>query len=133
MNYFFRVTIPKETSQEVPFEQKLKVSYGVIRNVKIFILPGHAGLAGLRIYFHESQVYPLNRGGFYLGDNISVAFTDNYPIHIEPYQLKAVGYNEDIRYNHAFLISLGMIREGTEEVEIPVSYRDFIGLEETTD
>ena len=129
MNYFFRIVIPKETSQESPYEEILKVSYGVIRNVKIYILPGHAGLAGLQIYFHESQVYPLNRDGYYLGDNISVEFEDNYGIHIEPYMLKASGYNEDVRYDHAFLVSLGMLREEHIETETPIPYRTYIGVE----
>lgn len=129
MNYFFRVEIPKETSMSLPYEEKLKVSYGVIRSVKIWILPGHAGLAGLRIFFHESQVYPLNRDGFYLGDNISIEFADNYALDIEPYQLKAVGYNEDIRYNHAFLISLCILREGWEKADEVEGYGRYIGTE----
>lgn len=129
MNFFFRVTIPKQTSKTLPYEEKLKVSCGVIRNVKIWVLPGHAGLAGLQIYFHESQLYPLNRGGYYLGDNISIEFEDNYFIDIEPYQLKAAGYNEDIRYDHAFLISFGILRQGKEEAGEAFEYRRYIGEE----
>ncbi len=127
MNFFFRITIPKETSKEQPYEEKLKISCGVIRNVKIWVLPGHAGLAGLRVYFHESQLYPLNRGGYYLGDNMAIEFEDNYLIGIEPYQLKASGYNEDIRYNHAFLLSLSILREGPEATGEAVEFNRYIG------
>jgi len=129
VNFFFRVVIPKETSKEKPFEEKLKITYGVIRSVQIEILPGHAGLAGLQVFFHECQVYPLNRGGFYLGDNLSVKFEDNYLINIEPYQLKVSGYNNDIRYSHAFLLSFGIMREISDKTGEESDYRTFIGEE----
>jgi hypothetical protein len=109
MNFIYSFTIPASTSASSPYEQNLKLSYGVITNVQIVLPVGHQAKAHLVMLFHGFQIYPLSRGNDYHGDDVSFQFDDRFFINSAPYEIKARGWNTDTDYNHEFIISIAML------------------------
>lgn len=128
MNFFYEVEIPKETSESNPFRSTLIVDKGIITNVLIAVLPGHAGLTHLKLYYHEVQLYPHNSESWYTGDGIIIKFPDTYPLETVPFELVAEGYNEDVRYNHKFLIDINILRGGFTGEQTELDYAGYIGI-----
>ena len=128
MNFFFDISIPKETEQNDPHTEILTLSYGVITKVQVVIPCGHKGLAHLQLLYHESQLYPLSRGEDYHGDDATVEFEDMFPMYVEPYELKAVGWNTSTKFKHAFLVSLNVQRP--EELMKPVPAKTIAAMKE---
>ena len=90
-------------------------------------------MATLKLLYHEHQVYPLNPGGVYQGNETSIAFKDSQKIQVAPYELKAVGTNLDELFDHTFYVGLG-ITETASKVKDSLSssypdYTDLIGTE----
>ena len=128
MNFFYEVEIPKETQEANPHRETLLVDKGVITNVLIAVLPGHAGLTHLKLYYHEVQIYPHNSESWYKGDGIIIKFPDEYVLDTVPFELVAEGYNEDIRYNHAFLIDINILRGGFTGEQTREDYTSYVGI-----
>ena len=119
MNFFFDIRIPYENKETNPHTEILKLSYGVITKVQIVIPDGHKGLAHLVLKYHESQLYPLSRGEDYHGDGIPVEFEDMFPLYVEPYELKAIGWSESVKYAHSFLVSVNVLRPEELGYKVP--------------
>lgn len=128
MNFFYEFTVPKSTTEEDPAELMMVLSYGIITKVQIIIPQGHAGLAHLKLLYHETQLYPLNRDGNYHSDNAKIDFDEYQPLLVAPYELKAKGWNEDTRYPHSFLCGFTVLRPEELGREIPLA--SIIALEE---
>lgn len=127
MNFFYTVEIPKETDVAAPYRETLRLEYGTITNVTVVILSGHAGLTHIRFYYHETQIYPHNAESWYTGDGLTIKFPDNQLIDTPPYEIIAIGYNEDIRYNHMFLIGINVLREFKGAAIQTQDYDSYIG------
>jgi len=121
MNYNFTVTVPKNTAQATPYTKMLVLTAGVIRKMIIRIPPGHADLTGLVLKYHETQIYPLNPGEYYHGDDEKIDFEEYMPILVNPYELKAEAWNSDDTYAHDFIINITVIRPDELERPIPSS------------
>jgi len=109
MNFFFDVSIPAGRTQANPYEEILKLTYGVITHVQIVIPTGHLGRAHLVGYLHEFQVYPLSRGEDYHGDDSIISFSDRTELFSSPFELKIRGWNTDAAYAHSFLVSIEIL------------------------
>lgn len=121
MNFFFDISIPFANKEANPHTEILKLSYGVITKVQIVVPGGHKGLAHLVLKYHESQMYPLSRGENYHGDDISIVFEDMFPLYVAPYELKAVAWNDDDTFPHAFLVGINILRPEELSLEVPRS------------
>ena len=108
-HYSFSITAPANTDEDSQTEVELLMSKGVIHDVEITIPHGHAGLAHLKIFHHEVQLYPLSRNNDYHGDGMAIKFKDFYELKNEPYSLIARAYNTDELYDHEFIISIGVL------------------------
>ena len=132
MHFFYPVTAPHATTQLIPYTEVLKLSYGVITDVFIYIPRGHIGLASLQLLYHEHQLYPLNPGGVYKGNETTIAFKEYQPITVNPFELKARVWNTDDTIDHTFYIGLAMQRPEEMNQAIPASslaaLNDLIGL-----
>ena len=111
MNYNWNFEIPKETEEDLPYVKTKKVTYGMITKVTISNPAGSVGKSHLRIFYHEFQLYPLNKGEWYEGEKLHVSFEDYQPIYIAPFELKFKGWNESTLYPHAFHINMVFLRE----------------------
>jgi len=127
MNYNWKFEIPKETEEDLPYIKTKKVTLGVIKKVIISNPSGSVGKSHLRIFYHEHQVYPLNKGEWYEGEKIHIGFEDNYRLYSQPYELKFKGWNSSSLYAHSFYINIAILREEGEGEggEIP----SLVGLE----
>lgn len=127
MNYNWKFTIPEDTEENLPYVKTKKVTYGTIRKLSISNPAGSVGKSHLRIFYHEWQIYPLNKGESYEGEKMSISFEDNYKLHTTPFELKFKGWNESLLYSHAFYINIVILREEGEEKgrEVP----DLVGME----
>lgn len=119
MNFFYDFEIPAGRAEKDAYTEVLPLSYGVITKVQIIIPPGHAALAHLQLLYHESQLYPLNRGGNYKGNKAVIDFDEYQPILVAPYELKARGWNEDTKNVHSFLCSFTVLLPEEMGREIP--------------
>jgi len=121
MHYFFEVSVPHSTDEATPHEEILPLTRGVITAVFIYLPRGHVGLAHLQILYHGHQLYPLNPGGSYRGNETTIAFTEYQPITVNPYELKARTWNLDEYYDHSILIGLAVLRPEEMGQEIPAT------------
>lgn len=110
MNFFYKFTIAKDTAKSAPKSKKIPLSYGVITNCMFVIPPGHKEVTGLKLFYHEAQLYPLNRTEWYVGNDMNIEFEEYQPIVVEPYELKAKGYNTSTLYPHSFLIGITVLK-----------------------
>lgn len=108
MYYVLPLTIPKNTPKSDPVEEELALTYGVIQRVEVEFPPGCAGLAHVRIQYHEFDLYPTNPGTYFSGDGFTIAFDDNFPITEVPHMIKIVGYNEDDTFDHTVTVRINV-------------------------
>lgn len=111
MNFFYDVSIPANTAQTAPFTEILKLAPGVLTSLLIYIPAGHGGTAHLKLYYHEFQLFPLSRNEDYHGDDVPIPIQSSFKIDTEPYEFKAVGWNTDTEFSHAFLLSVNILKE----------------------
>ncbi|GAH39242.1 unnamed protein product [marine sediment metagenome] len=132
MNYNFELEIPEMNEEVGRNELEMPVTYGVITKVIIVVPPGHDNLTGLRIFYHESQLYPLNRAGYYHGDSLHIEFDEYQPLIVEPFELKAKGWNADEKLSHTFIMNFTVLRPEEIGREIPVvselAVRELLGI-----
>jgi hypothetical protein len=121
MHYFFAVTIPANTLQNAPVTQILLIANAIITRVEIVIPPGSQGLSHLQVGYHGSQLYPLNPGASYIGDNTVYEWDEYQPIIVSPYQLIATAWNLDTVNPHVILIAITMLRPEEMGQEIPAT------------
>lgn len=119
MHFFYEVLVPANTTEALPYEKNLILTCGVITRMQIMIPPGASGLSHLKLLYHEFQLYPLSRNENYHGDDFPIDFDENQKILVEPYILKAVGWNADETYPHAFLVAITMRTATDQELEKP--------------
>jgi len=121
MHFFFMVTIPANTLQTAPVTQILPIANAIITRVQIVIPPGPQGLTYLQLGYHGSQLYPLNPGGSYSGDDLIIEFDEYQPTIVSPYQLIATAWNLDTVNAHSFLIAITQLRPEEMQMEIPAT------------
>ncbi len=109
-NFSYKITMPKNGTENDLTELRMKLDYGIITHVQIIIPDGQKEVAHVRIKYHEFQVYPLNKGEWYAGDGSNIEFDDMFPIIVEPYELKAEGYNTSTKYDHSIIMILTVQR-----------------------
>lgn len=108
MFYVLPLTIPANTLETDPVEEELGLTYGVIQRVEIEFPPGCAGLAHVKVQYHEFDLYPSNPGTWFSGDGFTIAFDDNFPVTEVPHAVKVVGYNEDDTFEHTVTVRINV-------------------------
>ena len=110
MVFVFDITMPKNGSAQNQHVEHLKLDKGLIKMLIIQIPAGHAGLTHFALYRGDSQVWPKNADGKFVGDNIVLPFDHEwYPLLVEPYELIFRGWNEDDTYDHTVYIYIQLI------------------------
>jgi len=108
MFYVMPLLIPANTDITAPVEEELTLTYGVIQRVEIEFPPGCAGLAHVKISYHEFDLYPSNPGHYFSGDGFTVAFDDSFPVTEVPHAVKIIGYNEDDTFDHTVTVRISV-------------------------
>lgn len=106
MDYRASLVIPAKENASGTITQEMELGEGTITRVRISIPAGHRGLAHMRIFRFEHQLYPTTPGTYYQGDDEVVVIDDSYLLAAVPYTLRLEGYNTDDTYPHTFEISV---------------------------
>jgi len=109
MIYSVALNIPANTPITALASSKLKVTKGFIYQLDIYFPPGPSGLCGVLIRDHVLQLYPFNRGSFFVADDRVISFPESHYVDREPFELFMEGYNTDTLYSHTVEISIGLV------------------------
>lgn len=107
---FFRytLTIPANTAEDSPQELYCNLTYGIVTRVMVGFPRGAAGLAGVRIFHQEHQVWPTNPGDAFAWDGFVFDFEENFELYQPPYTLLVRAYNLDECYKHEVMVCFGV-------------------------
>jgi hypothetical protein len=108
--YDFAITVPKERTEASPVTQVMKLTQGVITRVEVQFPNGCAGLAHCKILHEESQKWPTPPSTSMASDGHAIVIDENFGLDTEPYQLKAVCWNDDDTYSHTIYVRVGVLR-----------------------
>jgi len=111
MFYAWDIIIPKNTSEDDPIIQTLKLTKGVITKLSVKFPPGCKGLVKVRILRYESQLVPLSRGEWLTGDGETIPTETYYPIRDEPTSLKFIGCSPNTYYPHKITVRIQLTPE----------------------
>jgi len=100
MFYDFSITIPANTPEASPVEERALLDHGVISHVEVEFPPGCAGLVRTYIRHSLHQLWPSNPEGYFWTDGRAIVWNDYYELFAEPYDLIIGGYNLDDFYPH---------------------------------
>ena len=106
MSYFVELAIPANTPDTAPAVQEISLAPGVIRTVEILHPTGCVGLAGVRFKSASTQLWPLNPGGWYIGNGSPIVFHPNLAIVKNGVLVEAQGYNDDDTFAHAVTVMI---------------------------
>lgn len=109
MFYDFDIVIRAGTTEASPTTEILRLTYGIIHYVAIEMPPGCRGLVYCRIRRWESQVWPLNRGGYFRTEGPPIIFEERYPLLSRPYTLKFEGWSPNAGLDHSVFVRLGLL------------------------
>ena len=108
MIYTKTVTTPKSTVAATPRITPWEIALGLIYKVEIMYPPGPGGLVGVSMHTASYQLYPNDSDEWFIGDNITISFDDQYLFNQETSQLEIYSYNTDDYYNHTVQVRLGI-------------------------
>jgi len=98
--YAWDIIIPKDTSENEPVTQMLKLTRGVITGVWVKFPAGCKGLVKVRLLHQEAQLVPLSRGEWVAGDGETIPTETYYELNRAPFALKFVGCSPGTYYPH---------------------------------
>lgn len=110
MKFVLELTIPANTEKDSPIFQKITLAKGIISGIQIYFPYGCAGLAGVQVYYNETQYFPYSRGEWYRGNKQMISDIASLEISEQPLELKIKGYNLDDTYEHTPIVYIDLIR-----------------------
>lgn len=109
MFYDFAIAVPANTAETAPIIQLMELTQGVITRLEIQFPAGCAGLAHCRILDQGTQKWPTPPSDSFASDDYCVVIEENQELTAEPYQLRAVCWNEDDTYDHTIYVRVGIL------------------------
>lgn len=119
--YSLVFTVPKNTAEETPYEQKLPASGGILHQVSVLIPPGHAGLTGCAIDDGLHQIAPTNQNEWFRGDDVHFSYPEYHELSASTRELILRGFNLDDTYDHSFIIAVGIMPKKTYDAILLLS------------
>ena len=129
MLYSFAFTIPANTPQAVPLISYKRLNCGNINKISIQIPAGHVGLTGLKIFDEETQIYPINKESYIVGNDVFLDIAENYDLK-NPGVLKILGWNTDELFEHTFYIYISLF---PISFDVPISKNEVIKVQNDHD
>lgn len=115
MFYDFAFTVPANTLEATLVSQELKLTAGVIQQVKLLFPPGPHGMVKVKIMDGIHQVLPTNPDGYFATDDEVLNIDEHLEVDPSHNSLTAVGYSPGTTYDHTISIRIGILRP--EDVE----------------
>jgi len=91
-------------SQEKWFE--LEIEGDIIDMVRIRFPPGPAALLKVAIFYGNEQLFPVENGTFFQGDNEIIQWSEYWLLPEAKTKLRIKAINEDDTYEHSFYLVL---------------------------
>lgn len=107
--YSAKFTVPMNTPETTPYEEKLKITGGVVHQVIVGIPPGHKGYTGMAIDAGLHQIAPTNQNTWLTGDNINFAYPEYIPLPTGITEMTLRGYNTSTLHDHSFVVGVGIM------------------------
>ena len=103
---FFRyaLTIPAGTPELDPIELYCNLTHGIVTGVWVGFPAGCAATVRVRIYRQEHQLWPLNPGAYFAGDNYVFNFDERFELFQPPYQVLVRGSSPEAQQKHEVTI-----------------------------
>lgn len=103
------ITVANTYTEANPLVTRIAVSHGVITRVSFRPRPGHSGLCHARVFYHEHQLFPVDRNQSLHGDTFPIEWDEYEELFTEPYELVIRSWNVDETYSHTFDISFTIL------------------------
>lgn len=116
MIYVTELTIPANTSVDIPMRISLSVVDGIISEVNVLFPDGCKGLVGVRVYDYEHIIYPSNPDHWLIADDETIIWSDDYTLSGAPFELGLEGYNLDDSYSHTIYFRFVVIEAAKANV-----------------
>ena len=100
MFYSFDLVIPANTTEASPLRLDVEMAPGTVHRVEVQIPRGVRGLARTRALHALHQVWPANPDGSLTGDDVLIAWTEEWELDEEPFALTLEGWNTDDTFSH---------------------------------
>ena len=100
MFYSFDVVIPANTTEAAPFQLEVEMAPGTVHRVEVQVPRGVRGLARTRAFHALHQVWPANPEGSLTGDDVLIAWSEEWELDEEPFALILEGWNDDDTFPH---------------------------------
>lgn len=109
MYFRYSITIPPNTTRELPTRKVMKVGPGILHILEVSFPPGCAALAHVYICHWEQQLWPWNTDETFAWDDYTIRITNiNFGITTPPYRFVMYGWNEDMVFPHTIVCRLGI-------------------------
>ena len=106
MQYEQSILIPKNTPIETPVLADLQVHSGNLTHVEVYFPPRCAGLAHLRIFYWERQIYPSNPDSYFTADGYPIAWSEDLDLVDPPFRFSLRGWNDDDTFPHTPIVRM---------------------------
>jgi len=108
--YTYSLTIPANTPETSPVEERVKLSAGILSRVLIFFPPGCHALAHARIFYQAHQIEPWSRDGSFHWDNYVLDFESEHEISAPDTEVTIKAWNEDDVYEHTLEFAFDVVQ-----------------------
>jgi hypothetical protein len=111
MIYTGSIDVSANTAEASPQSATIKMSAGVIHDVKIEIPAGHTGLTGISFYIGGHKIYPSSEGMWFSGDDRVIEFREWFKLNKTHNYIKVKAYNTDTQLSHKFFYEFGVLQD----------------------
>jgi len=119
MYYAIPIIVPPNTPPTSPVERRVIVDWGVLVKVEVEFPAGCCGLVGVKILYQGRQIFPTNKGFWFISDDYVISFPEYFPFNQRENELVIQAYNEDEIYFHTPIVRLAVL---PREVALPTLF-----------
>jgi hypothetical protein len=113
MNYELRLTVPKNTTKELPVEATLKIHPGVVTRVRLLWPARTSQLGHAQVLHWGIVVWPPYDDQNFTGDGVPIEWNEEYEILDAPYELVVRAWNDDDTYSHTLTFGVAILPADT--------------------
>jgi len=103
------LSIPANTPKTSPLKQKLEFVRGVLTELRVMIPDGHHGLAHFQLWDGGNPLVPYQAEQSVCGNDETIRIEVYKEFVTPPYELMALGWNEDTKYEHSFYLRFQLL------------------------
>ena len=129
MRYSYDVCVPKDTTIEEPYEYRLRLDYGTLKQVIVRWRAGCHNRVFVAIYDGLLQIVPAAGTYALYADNLTMAIPMDWPIYSAPFELTGKFWSPGTLFEHTISIWLDLEEQvESERVSIVEQMKHLLGL-----